>query len=144
MSQRVLTSEERKFVRTEGFHPNLTRYSKFIVNNDAADVTPQTLGLPLKDDGAGNYEICFAGDEASATAFGMEFQKFCILANDRSQRKVLAIEHGPIVVSIEGLPINDPNDAPYDQAALRAALEALPASKLRIMDNTDNLQAQVP
>ena len=142
MSNRVLCSEERKFVRTESMHPNYSRYSRFIVNNTASEINPQVLGLPLVLNGD-NYEVVFAGAEATATAFGMEFQKYCIPAGERSQRKVLAIEHGPIVVSVEGLPDEDPNGDAYDKAALVAVLNAV-APKIRIADNTDNLMAQVP
>ena len=52
------------------------------------------------------------------------------------------IQHGPIVVSVEGLPENDPEGNPYNAAALEAALAALPISAVRVDDNRANLMAE--
>jgi len=141
---RKFTSEERKFLRCEGF-PELTLYGRFVENNTGAELIFQGLGLPLKLNGAGDaWEVCLSGDEASATAFGVEFEQYCVeaAAGSRSQRKLTAIQHGPIVVSVEGLPTNDPTGTAYNAAALEAALAALPVSAVRIDDNRANLMAE--
>ena len=139
---RQFTSEERKFLRDE-VHPELTLYSGWLMNPTANELFIQVLGLPLKG-GAnpGEFEPCLAGDESNAIAFGVEFEKYCVEAGGRSQRKVTMIQHGPIVVSVEGLPENDPEGNPYNAAALEAALAALPISAVRVDDNRANLMAE--
>ena len=134
-----LCEQAKKFVRIECCLA-FSRYSKFLLNTTAQELIVQTRGLPLKLNGD-DYEICFAGDEASATAFGMEFERYCVQPGEKSERKILAFEHGHVVVSAEGLPHTDPLGAEYDEAALLAVLDAM-APKVRIADNRENLIAQ--
>jgi len=140
---RQFTSEERKFLRDE-MHPEHSLYSAWLINPTANELFIQVLGLPLKaGPNPGELEPCLAGEEALATEFGVEFEKYCVEANGgRSQRKITTIKHGPVVVSVEGLAKTDPEGNDYDATALEAALAALPISAVRIDDNRANLMAE--
>ena len=134
---RIFCSEERDFLRVE-YCPEYSLYSNFIVNETAAEINFESLGLPLKVAADGvNLTPVFAGDEASATAFGVEFDRWTVDAGGRTQRQVTNIQHGPIVVSREGLPDEDPNGDAYDIPALIAVLEAA-TPRIRIADNSAN------
>ena len=110
-----------------------------IRNTGAAAMNLVGTALPCTlDAGSGDYDPVAAGAEATATHFCVLRRKEEIAAGGRSQQEYTFLARGPAVCSIEGLPENDLDDAPYDLAALQTALEAI---GVVVRDNRANLRA---
>ena len=103
------------------------------INNAGTDtlVLPAATHPVRNGVAAGTYEVCLAGEEAQAIGFVLLTRPETINAGTSSQRKYPVLVRGPAVLTQAGFVENDPEDNPYDAAALKTAAEAIPSVIVR-------------